>query len=64
MDTEFLRQIAEPLAEFVLLAKAVDIAKPHAARVRSLERRHDAHQSRLAGAVGTEQAIHAVWDGQ
>jgi hypothetical protein len=47
-DTEFSWQIAELAADFVLLAKAVDVVQPHAARVRFLERRHDAHQSRLA----------------
>jgi len=64
VHTELLGKVAEPAADFVLLAEAVDITQPHAARVRFPERRHDAHRSRLAGAVRTQQAIHAAGYGQ
>ena len=34
------------------------LAEADGARVRLLQRREDAHQRGLAGAVGTEQAVH------
>ena len=62
--TELLGQIAKSSPEFVLLVQNVDRTEVNAPRVRFQERRQGAHQSRLAGAVRTEQAVHPVRDGQ
>ena len=64
IDAEFLRQVAQGLAHLFLALQHVDLAEHGAAAVGFLQRGQDAHQRRLAGAVGPEQAEHARRDRQ
>jgi hypothetical protein len=58
VDAELLREIAEGATHAVLLAQDVDVAQHDGASVGLLERGDRAHERRLAGAVGSEEAIH------
>ena len=64
IDPEILRQVAEPLAQFLGLLENVDPVEGYAARSRGLQRRHGPHQGGFAGAVRAEQSEHALGDGQ
>jgi len=64
VDAEFLRQVAERFADFVFLLDHVQVAELDRALVWVLERGDRPHQGGLAGAVGAEQAVHALRDGE
>ena len=64
IDAELLRQVAEDAADLVLLAQHVDAVEVDGAGVGILKRGDGAHQRALAGAVGADQAEHAVADGE
>ncbi len=59
VDAEVLGQVAQHLAHRVGLARDVGAVPRHASARRRRERREDAHERRLARAVGTEQPEHA-----
>src|SRR5579862_4233021 len=64
IDAKFLREIAEDAADFILLAKNVNAVEIDRTGVRLLERGDGAHQRTLSGAVRSNEAEHAVADGE
>src|SRR5579862_5799505 len=64
IDAKFLREIAEDAADFILLAKNVNAVEIDRTGVRLLERGDRAHQRTLSGAVRSNEAEHAVADGE
>jgi hypothetical protein len=64
VNAELLREVAEEVADVVLLAEDVELAEARRAGVRLLQRGQRAHERRLAGAVRSEQAEHAGGDGE
>jgi hypothetical protein len=62
VEAELLREVAELAAELGLLFEHVDVAEADAAAVGVLQGGDRAHERRLAGAVGAEQAEHAGGD--
>ncbi len=62
VNAKLLRQVTKRLAHFIFLIQYVHPAELDAAAVRFLQCGQDAHQSRLAGAVGSEQAVHSRRD--
>ena len=64
VHAEFLREVAEDLADGVFLLEDVEVVEPDFAFVGILERGDGAHERAFAGAVGAEQAEHVVADGE
>ena len=64
IDSEILREVAERAPELIGMGEDVDVAEADAALGRDLQRRHRAHQGRLARAVRPEEAVHAARNGQ
>ncbi len=64
INAEVLGQIAEAFAEFLFLVKNIQRAEMNLAAVGFLKRGDGAHECGLAGAIGTEEAIHAAGDGE
>src|SRR5579863_7188309 len=64
INSEFLRQIAEDLADFVLLLEDVEAVERDGAGIGILESRDRTHQRALAGAIRTQQPKHIVADAQ
>ena len=59
-----LREVAERFACGRFLPDHVEMAEADGAAIGLLQRRQDAHERRLAGAVGTEETEHAGGDGE
>ena len=64
VDAEILRQVAEHPAQSLRLLEDIDVAEPYLPGGRGLQGGDDAHQGRLASAVGAQKAVHALGDGQ
>ena len=64
IDTELLRQIAEHLADLVLLIEDIEVVKEDCPRIRVLQRRDRAHERAFASAVRAEQTEHVIADCQ
>ena len=64
INTEFLRQVAQRLANRVLFFQNVDPIQKDRPAVRLLQGRNGAHQRALARAVRPQQAEHVVADGE
>jgi hypothetical protein len=57
---EILREIAEAAADFVLLREDIEVTEADGTSVGRLQRGDGAHQRGFAGAIGAEEAIHAL----
>ena len=64
IDAEVLRQIAQRPAQLFRVLEHVDGAEADVSGGRRLQCRDRAHQGRLAGPVGAQQAEHALFHGQ
>ena len=64
IDAEFLRQVAQDLANLVLLRQHVEAIQGDGSRVGILQRGDSAHERAFARAVRAEQPEHVVADGQ
>jgi hypothetical protein len=64
IHAKLLWQVAEDAADFVFLPQHIDTIEVDRAGVRILQRGDGPHQGTLAGAIGPDQAKHAVSDGQ
>jgi hypothetical protein len=64
IDAEILGQVAQGAAQGLGVSDHVDIAEPDESRGGGLQGGDDPHQRRLAGPIGTEQAVHAIGNDQ
>ncbi len=62
VDPKILRQVAEPAAQCLGVGDDVDIAEGDCAAAGGLQRGDRAHEGGFAGAIGAEQAEHALRD--
>jgi hypothetical protein len=62
INAELLREVAQQLANLILLLEDVDAVEVNRSRVRILQGRDGAHQGTLACAIRTEKPKHVVTD--